>query len=670
MRKVLLVVAVLGGGWLSMAHAQGQRTDPQNLSTMSIEALMELQVTSVSRRSEPLSRAAAAISVITQEDIRRSGATSIPELLRMVPGMEVAQMDSSTWAISARGFNTQYATFMLVLVDGRTVYDPSFNGVRWDVQDTALEDIDRIEVICGPGAALWGQNAVNGVINITTKKASETQGGLLSVAAGNLQTANATVRWGGTAGSKGHYRIFGKYFNLQEQDLASGARASDGWYNRRMGFRGDWDLSDRDSFTVLGGGYLGLERHLENQILSLLPPIQQAATNPVHTNGFDVLMRWQRTFSTRSDMMLQAYQNHTDWRDPNIGERRNTGDIEFQQHVAVKNRHDLIWGLGLRHTVGYTSGNFHINFTPRVDRNTTVSLFAQHQMTLLPGRLYFISGARFTYDDYTGPEIQPDGRLLWTPRANHSFWLALSRPISEPAFSSSSVRYSQSVSPGPGGVPILAAVLGSPTIGDENTLSVQGGYRGRLSQRLSLSAAGFYSRYKGVRSGNLGTPFLETDPPPAHLVLPLYLQNSIRGQTHGLELSANWQVRSRLRFAASYTLLSINLRNDLSSGAVSATSTAGTSPQNQFQIHSYVSLPRQWEWDTSLYQIGRLPTDNIPAYTRVDTRLGWRFAESASLSLAGKNLLQPRHFEFGPSTGTINAVQIKRSGYVKLTWTF
>ena len=239
---------------------------------MSIEALMNLQVTSVSRKSEPLSRAAADITVITQEDIRRSGATSIPEVLRMVPGLEVAQMDGSTWAISARGFNSQYATYMLVLVDGRTVYDPTFNGVRWDAQDAILEDIDHIEVICGPGAALWGENAVNGVISITTKKASQTQGGLVTVAAGNLQTPETAVRYGGEAGSKGHYRISGKYFDRQEQDLASGVPASDGWASRRIEFRGDWDLTKRDSFTVLGGGYEDLEHHLENRIASLAPP--------------------------------------------------------------------------------------------------------------------------------------------------------------------------------------------------------------------------------------------------------------------------------------------------------------------------------------------------------------------------------------------------------------
>jgi iron complex outermembrane receptor protein len=670
MRRIVSVLLLMAGSCLGPAYAQQKPSDVQSLSTMSIEALMDLQVTSVSRRAEPLSRAAAAITVITQEDIRRSGATSIPEVLRMVPGLDVAQMDASTWAISALGFNTQYATFMLVLVDGRTVYDPTFNGVRWDAQDTVLEDIDRIEVICGPGAALWGQNAVNGVINITTKKASETQNTLVTVTAGNLQAPETVVRYGAPAGSKGHYRIFGKYSNHQGQDLAPGAQASDGWHNLRAGFRGDWDLSGRDSLTLSGQGYQGILHHLENRIVSLLPAVQQVVTSPVHSNGANILMRWQHSFSGRSDMTLQTYYDHTDSRDGAFGERRNTGDLDFQHHVAIKSRHDLVWGLGLRHTVDYTSGSFQTSFTPRIDRNTTFSFFVQHELTLVPGRLRFVSGARLTDDNYTGLEIQPDGRLLWTPRANQSFWLAMSRPIGEPSFSSTSVRFLQGVSSGPGGVPVLPAVLGNPALGDVNTFTVQVGYHGQLSRSVSLNTASFYSRYKGVRSGSLGAPFLEIDPMPAHLVVPLYLQDGIRGETHGLELSGTWQVTSRWRLAAGYTLLLMNLRDAATGSTASAASTVGTSPQNQFQAHCYVNLPRRWEWDTFVYQTGKLPTDTIPAYTRVDTRVGWSFAERASISLVGQNLSQPRHFEFGPTSGSINTSQVKRSGYAKITWTF
>ena len=669
-QRKTLILFLLAAGLASRSQAQQQPGQAQDLSSMTIEALMDLRVTSVSRKSELLSRAAAAIYVITQEDIRRSGATSIPEALRMAPGLDVAQMDGSTWAISARGFNSQYATFMLVLVDGRTVYDPSFNGVYWDVQDTLLEDIDRIEVICGPGAALWGQNAVNGVINIITKEASQTQGGLVTVAAGNLQTPDVAARYGGNAGASGHYRISGKHLGRQEQELASGARASDGWHSQRLDFRGDWDPSGHDALTVSGGGYQGLEHHLENRIVSLSPPVQQEVTNRVNVAGADVVARWQRAFSGRSDITLQAYYDYAYRRDPLHAELRNTIDFDFQHHLATQRRHDLIWGVGSRYTTDHTSGSFHLSFNPRVDRNTTFSLFAQDEITLLPDRLRFVVGARFTDDNYTGAEIQPDGRLLWTPYSNHSLWLAISRPIGEPSFSTTSVRFSQNVSAGPGGAPVLAVVLGNPDEGDSKALSIQAGYRGQLGRKLSLSSATYYSRYKGVRSTSLGALFLETDPMPAHFVLPLHFQSGIRGETHGLELSGTWQVNSRWRLAASYTFLSMSLHDAVTASASNAAITTGTSPRNQFQLHSYVDLPRNWEWDTFLYEAGRLPTDNIPAYVRVDTRIGWRFAEGASFSLVGQNLLRPRHPEFGSTSGNIHSTQVRRSAYAKLTWTF
>jgi iron complex outermembrane receptor protein len=381
-------------------------------------------------------------------------------------------------------------------------------------------------------------------------------------------------------------------------------------------------------------------------------------------------MKWHRAFSDRSDIALQTYYNHTDSRDTAFGERRNTGDIDFQHHVAIKSRHDLVWGLGLRYTVDHTSGSFQTNFNPRVDHNTTFSLFAQHEITLLPNRLRFVWGARFTQGSYTGAEIQPDGRLLWTPNLSSSFWLAISRPTGEPSFSSKSVRFSKTISMGAGGVPAVATVLGNAGVGDDKTLSIQAGYRGHMGQKLSLSAAGFYSRYKGVRSTSPGAPFLETDPVPAHLVLPLYFQSGIRGETEGMELSGSWQANNRWRLGAGYTLLLMSLRDVVTGSAASAASTAGTSPQNQFQVHSYINLPRNWEWDTFVYEVGRLATDNIPAYVRVDTRVGWRFGENASVSLAGQNLLGPRHFEFGPTKGNIYTTQVRRSGYAKVTWRF
>jgi iron complex outermembrane recepter protein len=671
MRKRILIVTLLAGSLSQWVYAQQGPANSPDLSSMTIEALMDLRVTSVSRRSEPLSRAAAAITVITQEDIRRSGATSIPELLRMVPGLDVAQMDASTWAVSARGFNAQYAGFMLVLLDGRTVYDLTSNGVYWDVQDTLLEDIARIEVIRGPGAVLWGLNAVNGVVNIITKQASETQGGLLTTVLGSQETPVVAARYGGPAGASGHYRAFVRYFDRQPQATDSGYHSSDGWHNLRSGFRADWELLPRDTLTVLGGGYRGLERHTETKILSLAPPLTQPIPVRERIAGADILTRWRHTFSDRSELTLQTYFDYTARLDYTRAELRKTADFDLQHRIAVKSRHELIWGLHFRYTANHTSGSpLAISFNPRVHINNLPSWFVQDEITLLPERLRLVLGLRY---DYAGDDhlelLQPDARLLWSPRPNQSLWLAFTQPISDPSFAARSVRFSQTAFAGPGGIPAVVVIMGNPKLDDSQARSFQAGYRRQLGRILTLSAEGFYTRYTGTPSTESGASFLETDPAPAHLVLPLVVQSSVEGETHGLELSTTWQAASRWKLATSYTWLDMSLRHVLT-GSAGAALTVGSNPQHQFQIRSYLNLPRRWEWDTSVYSVGRLPSIGVPAYVRLDTRLGWRLAERAEISLVGQNLLRARHSEFGSLISTIETTQIKRSGYAKLTWTF
>ena len=669
MYRTILVVILLAGSWLPWAHAQQGVRDPQDLSSMSIEALMDLRVTSVSRKAEPLSRAAAAIHVITQEDIRRSGATSIPELLRMVPGLDVAQMDGNTWAVSARGFNAQYAGFLLVLIDGRTVYTTTSNGVYWDVQDTLLEDIDRIEVIRGPGALLWGLNGVNGVINIITRPASATQGSLVTTSIGSHQTPDVALRYGGKAGNAGHYRAFLRYFDRQPQAAASGYRSSDDWHNLRAGFRADWDFSQRDSLTAVGGGYRGLEGHVENKIISLQPPVTQPVSVRERIAGGDILARWRHTFSDRSEIVLQTYFDYTARLDFTRADLRKTADFDFQHRIAIRDRHELTWGARYRYTAGHTSGSFLVSFDPRVHINNTVSGFVQDEITLSPERLRLVLGLRQDHDGDEGSEFQADARLLWSPRSNHALWIGVARPISKPSFAARGIRVSQSVFPGPGGTPTVVALLGNPDIEDSSALAFQGGYRGQWAGSLAVSAEGFYTRHRDAVSLELGAPFPENDPPPPHLVLPIIFQNRLNGNTHGVELSATWQATSRWKLTTSYTWLDMNLQHDLT-GVAGAAQTIGSSPRHQFQTRSYLNLPRNWEWDTSVYTVGRLPSLGVPAYVRVDTRVGRQLWERAEVSLVGQNLFRSRHSEFGSLGASIETTQIERAGYAKFTWSF
>jgi iron complex outermembrane receptor protein len=669
MGKSILLIALLAGGFTQSARAQQDPTNGQPLSMMPIEALMELRVTSVSRKSEPLASAAAPIHVITQEEIRRSGMSSIPELLRMVPGLEVAQMDASTWAISSRGFNGQYAGLLLVLVDGRTVYTPTSNGVYWDVQDALLEDIDRIEVIRGPGAVLWGLNAVNGVINIVTRPASATQGGLLTASIGNQQRPDAGMRYGGRAGDAGFYRVFVRYFDRQAHLESTGLRSTDGWHALRAGFRADWDFSPRNSFTVLGGGYRGLEHHVENKILSLQPPLAQPLTVSERIAGGDLLTNWHHTFSDRSDLSAQTYFDYTERIDYARSDLRKTADFDLHHHIAVGTRHELTWGLRYRYAASHTSGSFLLSFDPRVSVNNTVGGFVQDEITLVPQRLRLVLGLRHDNDGDEGAEIQPDARLLWSPTARHSFWFGVSRPVGEPSLASRGIRFPQDVFAGPTGLPVAGTLLGNPDVEDISTLALQAGYRGEWTETLAVAVDGFHSTHKDFVSLDAGAPFLETSPPPAHLVLPIVFQNALEGDTHGLDLSVNWQAATRWKLVGSYSWLEMNLHHVLT-GAAGAALTNGSSPQHQFQVRSYLDLPRNWEWDLSLYRVGRLPAIGVPAYTRLDTRIGYHLGERAEFSIVGQNLLRRRHPEFGPFAASILTTEVERSGYAKFTWTF
>lgn len=661
----LLFCAALLFSLESDARAQ-QR--PVDLTTVSIEDLMQLQVTSASKKQERFFDTAAAIYVITQEDIRRSGATSIPELLRTVPGLDVAHIDASKWAISSRGFNDRFANKMLVLIDGRTVYSPLFSGVNWDVQDTLLEDIERIEVIRGPGATLWGANAVNGVINIITKAAKDTQGGLVTAGAGNQERGFGAVRYGGQAGHNGYYRFFAKYFNRDEFANPSGQDAADTWNILRGGFRTDWTLSGRDTLTVQGDFYNGSAGETVPEVLSLSPPITAAVNDRNHLAGGNLLSRWNRVLSPRSGISLQFYYDGTDRRDSRVGEVRHTVDFDFNHHLALGKRHDVVWGLGYRYTADSTVGSLSISFNPSRRRDNLFSSFVQDEIVLLPDRLRLTLGAKLEHNGYTGFEFQPNVRLLWTPHARHAIWAAFSHADRVPSRADTALRVNLAAFPGTGGVTTLISLLGNPQLEEEDVWASEVGYRAELSKRLSLDLAAFYNSYKNLRASEPGTPFFETSPAPPHLVLPQIFQSALRGETHGVEIAPSWHATNRWKLAGGYAWLRGNLHWIVPGAVMSSPPPDLNSPHHQWSLRSYVNLPRNFEFDTSLFYVGSLSGPGVPRYVRLDTRLGWRPAESLEISLVGQNLLDARHAEFGSAGEGVNATQVRRSVYAKFAW--
>src|SRR5579863_9245130 len=414
--KLSLILLALSG----VALAQ------QDLTELSLGDLMNTKVTSVSKKEQSLSKVAAAIFVITQEDIRRSGATNIPDLLRMVPGLDVAQINGNTWAISARGFNLQFANKLLVLVDGRAVYTPLFGGVYWDTVDVPLEDIEQIEVIRGPGGTVWGANAVNGVINIITKSAAETQGGLITAGGGTRAEGFGIAQYGGKIKEDSSYRIFAKYLNDDDLPDLNGQNGNDGWHLLHGGFRTDTTLSAKDSLITEGDIYDGKEG--ATFVHSILSPPQDINVQALAIlSGGNVLTRWSHTFSDRNDITLRFYFDTYNRGGPELDEFRDTVDFDFQDHIRLGARHDLIWGLGYRHTADETVGTIDQAVFPSDDAGSLFNVFVQDQITLESDRVALYVGSKVENSYFTGLDFDPSVRLAWTPSNRRTFWAAISR---------------------------------------------------------------------------------------------------------------------------------------------------------------------------------------------------------------------------------------------------
>ena len=667
-----LALHCLGGACLFflVASARGQtQRSPQDLSNLSIESLMNVEVTSVSKREQKLSQAAAAIFVITQEDIRRSGATNIPDLLRMVPGLEVAQIDASTWAISSRGFNSSSANKMLVLVDGRSVYSPLFSGVFWDSQDMILEDIERIEVIRGPGATIWGANAVNGVINIINKNSADTQGGVLSAGGGNLLRGFGEVRQGGKIGASASYRVFGKYFNSAHFAALPGDTANDQWQSGRAGFRVDWKSSPRDALLLEAEMYSGLTHQTTTRLVSFSAPLMRTFFDKTSEAGGDALICWTRALSNASDLSLQVSFDRTSRSSAIFGENRNTFDVDFQHHFLPGPRQEFVWGLSYR----YTSDGFGSRFGIFLDSTplglSTYSAFVQDQFTLVADRLFVTLGSKFEHNAFTGFEYQPSARVLWAVNRRQAIWGAISRAVRTPARTDRSVELDLRGFTGPGGLAEIVEVSGNPKFRSEDVLAYELGYRLSLSERISFDLASFYNRYQNLRTSEQGTPFFETAPPPQHLVIPISFANKAHGRTYGTEISINWQVAKSWRLSPGYSLFYEELAPDPSS-TDSSVGRTGSDPRNQFQLRSALGPIHGLELNSAFYFVGKLPDQSVPSYSRFDSQLAWHAKPWLDLSLVVQNAFKANHQEFGPTQLGPHATLVPRSVYGEIRWRY
>ena len=636
MAKVATLL-LLGLGFVCVADpafAQQPDSAARALKQLSIEQLMNLEVTSVSKRPERLAQTASAIQVITHDDIRRSGASSLAEALRLAPNLQVAQVDSRQWAISARGFNSTTANKLLVLIDGRTVYTPLFSGVFWDVQQVPLADIDRIEVISGPGATLWGANAVNGVINVITKDPKDTPGLVLSGGGGTDLPGFGTARYGGALGSSARYRIYGSRFARDPSVLPNGQDAPDDWHLGQGGFRLDWDASTLSRVTLQGDLYDGR--------------IDQLSPGDIAVSGGNAMAKWSRTISETSNLTAQLYYDRTHRNIPGtFGEDLDIYDVELQHQTRLGARHDLVWGVGYRLINDRIANTALLAFLPAHVARQWLTGFVQDEIALVPDWLHVALGTKIEHNDYTGFEIQPSGRVNWTLSPAATLWAAVSRAVRTPSRVDRELFI-------PGQPPYFLA--GGPGFDSEKELAYELGYRHQQGP-LALSVATFYSRYHGLRS-------LELVPGPDSLEIG----NGQDGESYGAELTAAYVLTSWWRVRAGYTDLRVHIWPNPGSTDTSRGLTESQAPDRQVFLHSSADLPAHLRLDAGLRAIGEIARRQVPAYSELNVRLSWRPTPKLALSVVGQNLLHRRHTEFGAPGATRRAIE--RGVYGAVEWRF
>jgi len=648
-----------------------QISTPRDLTQYSLEDLMNVQVTSVSKREQKLSKAGAAVYVINQEDIRRSGVTNIPDLLRMVPGVHVAQINAHTWAISIRGFTDKYGDKVLAMIDGRSVYSPLSSGVDWDQQDVPLEDIDRIEVIRGPGGTVWGANAVNGVINIITKSSKATPGGLITAGAGSQEAAQGLLQYGGGIGRKGAYRVFGDYTNLGNSPAPTAEPVTDGWHKSHLGFRSDWELSPKDTMTVQGDLFQSREAQTIDTIFLNDLPREAIFDDQITVGAGNVLGRWDHTLSNGSSTSLQVYYDGYHRRERGIGESRNTVDVDFQHHLTLGSRNNLEWGGGYRVTSDHITPGYATFYLPPRRTDNLFSTFVQDEISLTSS-LGLTLGTKVEHNSYTGLEYEPSGQLVWNLTDRQTLWASASRAIRQPARADFYIRADVAMIPLDNGGFGIVELTGTADRKAERLYDFEVGYRAQVRPRLSLDTTTFSSYYHGLQTQEPADPFFTMDPAPLHLLIPVIFGDNARAHNYGVEVFANWNATRRWRISPGYGFLQMHVIGDPSTQDPNPGKIANESPKHQFQIRSFLNLTRRLDWDSAVFQVGSLKDGGdgpTSSYTRLDSRLGWRVGESLELSVVGQNLLSPAHAEYHDTFSILHSL-MARSVFGKITWRF
>jgi len=639
-----------------------------DLTELSIEELMDIKVTSVSKKSQNLSESAAAIFVITNDDLKRSGVTNIPDALRMVPGLNVARSDSNKWAINARGFNSRFSSKLLVLIDGRSIYTPTFSGVYWDTNDVLLEDIDRIEVIRGPGATLWGANAVNGVINIITKHTKETHGGTVSVGGGDFEKFMTSARYGSSFGEDSHWRIYAKHQARDEfKDVAGGEDAGDDWKMTQAGFRIDSKLTTKDKVTFQGDFYEGDI----NQKLYLVDltqsPYMTVFPVEVPVSGGNLLARWQHTLSSTSDFSLQIYYDTTKRTKDIVNEERDNIDIEFQHRFAAGTRHDIVWGTRYRYTSDDFVNSSITSINPLSRHDDLYSAFMQDEISFLEDKVHLTIGSKIEHNDYSGTEIQPSARLMWAVNSKNKIWGAVSKAVRTPSRAETGATIASVAMPvavpfPPFAVPLVVNMVGSENFDAEELIACELGYRFIPTQKFSMDITLFYNDYDNIRGFEDQAPVFTG----TYFNQDILIVNYSGETTYGGELAVAFKVSEFFNCDLAYSFINVD------DGGF------GGFPKHQVSTRGLFNLTKTLDLDVWLRYVddtsaGHFFSDDfkyqIDDYVTLDIRLGWRITPKIELSLVGQNLLEKSRVEYVQEAFGL-PTEVERSFYGKLTYRF
>ena len=639
----------------------------KDLANRSLEELLNVNVTSAARKPQSLRTTAAAAFVITAEDIRRSGIRLMPELLRLAPGVQVARLDSGNWAIAIRGFNSDFSNELLVLVDGQSVYNEEYGGIFWDAEQMPVEDIDRIEVIRGPGAAMWGANAVHGVINILTKSSADTLGGMISGEASAAGTPSGVARYGARIGSKATYRVTGYYTG--ERRLASSGYfllPESGFNSENMSFRADWKPTERDALFVTARANRASDSRFVFDF-TLLNPTPAPRFGKEDSFQGQLTSSWTRTLSDTSSITARFSFDHTDRNELFVPLTYNIEQFDFEHHWSAIPRNDLVWGLTYREAKYQVarSPSFQL---PQLNWNLDIyAVFAADEITLVRDRLQFIAGVYAGHNAFTGMEYQPTGRLLWTPTASLTTWAAVSRSIRTPSIldrGNNAVNFVFDIAPG---LPGVFRNVGNPDYRSEPMISYELGQRAKVGQRLSLDGAAFVNSHQRELGYVAQNPTLV--PPqtgdPAYVNFPTMPENVVYGMTFGAEVSATWDATRWWKLNGGYSWL--RERMHWQPGFTGFT--VDSDPSQQFQIRSQLNLPKNFEFDTTAYFYGNGTPVGVGRYLRGDIRLGWRRTENAEFDVGVRNVLDPQHPEQF-SIRYYQAFQVRRNVYASFTWYF